>query len=98
VVVNRDYDRGTLSITGNLFRNSGDRQLNEDLLIFVDDRQVFASYDSPDCGERELIDPLEVALDAGEHNVLVRHGDDSKEPDSPGSIEADIVLSYVSGH
>lgn len=95
VVAVQHHDRAILTISGSLFRDSGDNQLNEHIQILIDDQEIFASYDELGKGETELIDSLMVNLEAGGHTMVIRHGDDSKKPQSAGSIEVDIEMSFV---
>jgi len=95
VIVERYFEGGTLSLTGSMFRDSGDAQLNEHAQIWVDDQQVFASYDRPGRGETEPFGPVLVHVEPGAHRVVVRHGDDSEKPKSAGSIDIQIALAFL---
>jgi hypothetical protein len=94
VVADQQFEAGTLIMTGRLLRNSGDAQLNEHAQIWVDDQRVFASYDQPGLGETELFGPVLVHVEPGVHRVVVRHGDDSANPVSAGSITVNITVAF----
>jgi len=88
---------GTSIISGNVYRNSKNEQENEHLLLQVDDRTIYASYDQRDNAENEPFGPIPVCLGPGQHTISIRHGDTSNPPSSAGSVTlSDIALLYVS--
>lgn len=96
VVYQGTFEAGDLHITGTITRNSGDEQLNEHVLIFLDDKQIFSSFDQPGMP----VDAVEnisftVKVTEGLHTLTVRHGDDSANPTSSGSVAVQISWDQV---
>lgn len=88
------FAQGTLSISGSIFRNSGDEQLNEDVLLFVDGTQIFVSYDKAGSSQVEPFGPLLLRVEEGNHHILIRHGDEGEHPSSPGSVSVEMALEH----
>lgn len=87
----------TVLVSGNIYRNSGDEQLNEDVGLFLDGEEIFRSEDRAGMPENhtEPFGPLEFTIQPGEHTFSARHLDSSNNPSSAGSVGIDIAISVV---
>ncbi len=88
------FESGSLTISGTLIRDAGDEQVNESALIMVD-QQEFAYYDVIGSPEMEEFGPITIDVEAGEHAIIIRHVDDSDDPQSPGSIIVQFEILFV---